>query len=168
MKEKYIKGQVYISCPYSTPIKEVGLMIRALKENTLSHVDRIINTESIKYFERGTRYYSSKDLESSEIFILPLPNNGFLIDNINHLYLGVKKELLLAIELKKKIYIAYKKRNAISYDFYATEIFGNKLAGIAGTSLNIYRELKNISNNTNTYTETSAIKNINKNILLLL
>lgn len=100
---------IYLSCPVSN---DIGLLNQIV--NDLDKVSQKYNV-SLNFWKR-TSYYNLEWISRCDIFVISLPNNKFRF-NVKDLPIGCWKEYKKALELGKKIFVAYclKGDNSIQY-----------------------------------------------------
>lgn len=125
--------QVYVSCPLGVPmdkIKEVGC-----KLNTMGYHPW--------WYERGTTYMDSM-VKVSEMFVLMSEHNKF--DYIlNDMTAGCRKELELAMSLKKQLYMAYWKNGKTLniYPINPAYLLHGRVLGQSGSYLQVASKVIN-------------------------
>lgn len=98
----------------------------------------------VTYWDR--KEYFKSDLNDANIFVLMLPGNAWEYP-IDALPVGCRKELNIAREANKRIYIAYKNK-AGEYNIYFAQFWnsrsGGMIQGITGSSNKLYDCLKSL------------------------
>jgi len=125
------KAKVYISCPMNIP------------QATLTEVHATIfgaGVTKAKYWERGTPYNETDTIMNCDAFIVVLP--GLKWDyNIDSIPTGTQKELLLAYQMKKPIYLAHRSKAGMGFYSVDFDLDNRKkpyfIEGINGTSRNL-------------------------------
>ena len=101
------------------------------------------NNEISTYMWKQKFIYNESRIENCDVFIFRgITNNWTQPKSI--LPSGVKKELEIAIKLKKKIYLMYTDKQG-GNNFYRTDVSGGIITGIGGTSHEIYEFINTYS-----------------------
>jgi len=124
--------RVYISCPVVIP-----------RDSLLEIVDRVSarqNTVATWWSRQG--YYNPDFIKNADAVIIVHPNNQFEFPS-STLPVGVLKELKEAVDLGKKIYLAYKGTTIPGWNLYQTKIDKRPLgtyyvSGIMGSTGSLF------------------------------
>ena len=127
--------KVYVSCPLSV---SRTILDKFTKELVDEYDTRVF------YYKQGDDY-SDKDLRGADIVVCIMEDNKFSSE-VTKLTNGCKKELLLALELKKPIFIGYNPKNSNGPVFYQAKVEDYILKGISGTSGYLEHKIQIVNN----------------------
>lgn len=160
-KPSFGAGHIYVSCPMSIPTENRNKILEYAKKHH----------HTVLAWERGTEYTQEcvDAIKNCAGFVVILPNMAF--KHYTHtLPAGTRKELMLALDLQKPIYIGYKSHEG--YFVYAAEYqidfekgIGT-IEGVAGSRMNFTEMcvLRLPANHDSVV--ANATRNIRKGILL--
>lgn len=125
--------KVYVSCPMTVS--------QTVLDKTMKHLENL--GVAARAWERGTPYKEEDSIKYCDAFIIILPNNDFECFYPDKLPSGTKKELNLAYDLDKEIYLSYLPMDSDKPKIYCTNSHKDALdwqvdyiGGVAGTHRN--------------------------------
>jgi len=154
-----MQSKVYFSIPMEMHWDTACIIMRQLVST-----DKVID-----YWIRNSPY-NENVLRNCDAFVIMLPKLAWS-ETIDKLPIGCRRELMLAIQLKKKIYITYKPHMADVASIYESHIAGGIIQGIPVTAGNIKREDFSSKNNTVAFkieTNKVSLEKTDSRLLLLL
>lgn len=150
----------YISCPLSVSEGDLEKVIQKTKE---------FNLDRVYYYKKGTAYDTEaydRIIQSHDAFILVLPNFAWAMD-YDKMTSGCRRELKIARDAKRKMYLAYKTTSGL-VNIYVMEIehffhtdADKKLVikavkGLSSTSMNFAQEVTEGNRHQKEFAETLA------------
>ncbi len=116
--------KIFISCPESVPYED--LLETAKLCRSAGH--------TVDYWTRMRHSYDSQSIRRADVVVFLLPNNEWSTD-IDALPIGVHREMNLALDLNKKLAIAYKSKTAGTMQIYEAKAHQNIIDDIIFTGV---------------------------------